>query len=322
MNIPEYTFLITGGAGFIGSNIVEFLMEANAKKVRVLDDLSNGFYQNISKYERSLNFEFIEGDIRDQDICNKVMEGIDFVSHQAALGSVPRSIKDPSLTHSVNVNGFLNVITAAKNAGVRGFVYASSSSVYGDSKVMPKREDLIGKPLSPYAVSKLSNELYAQAFAEVYKFQSVGLRYFNIFGPRQDPDSQYSAVIPLFMKASLDKKAPVIFGDGLQSRDFTFVKNAVQANLKALFYKDDLKEARVYNIAVGQNISLLSLWDKISGFSQLSLDPIFKAARTGDVKDSLADISLSIDEIGYSPNSNFLESLEETFNWYKLNYKK
>jgi len=318
-NLSENSFLITGGAGFIGSNIVEYLMNCNPKLVRVLDDLSSGFYHNISKYSSFSNFHFINGDIRDMEICRNAMEGIDFVSHQAALGSVSRSITNPILTNDVNANGFLNVLTAAKEAKVKGFVYASSSSVYGSSLDLPKQEDKIGKPLSPYAVSKLTNELYASAFAEVYKFYNVGLRYFNVFGPRQNPNSQYSAVIPLFMKSALLNEAPIIFGDGLQSRDFTYIDNVVQANIQSLLHCSKLTNARVYNVAVGETTSLITLWDIIAKLAGSELNPTFKEPRIGDVRNSLANISLAQNELGYSPKMELIRALESTFLWYKKN---
>ena len=294
-------------------------MQYNPKLVRVLDNLSSGFYENISKYLSYSNFQFINGDIRDLDICQSAMLGIDFVSHQAALGSVSRSISNPILTHDVNANGFLNVITAAKEAKVKGFVYASSSSVYGDSLDLPKQENKIGKPLSPYAVSKLTNELYASSFSKVYKFYSVGLRYFNVFGPRQNPNSQYSAVIPLFMKAALLNEAPFIFGDGQQSRDFTYIDNVVNANILSLIYCSKLTNARVYNVAMGETTSLIKLWDLISGLAGSNLKPTFKEARIGDVRDSLADISLAKTEIGYTPGMELLSALESTLIWYRKN---
>jgi UDP-N-acetylglucosamine 4-epimerase len=317
--ITKSSFLITGGAGFIGSNIVDYLMQYNPKLVRVLDDLSSGFHENISKYLSYSNFQFINGDIRDFDICQRAMVGIDFVSHQAALGSVSRSISNPILTHDVNANGFLNVITAAKEAKVKGFVYASSSSVYGDSLDLPKQENKIGKPLSPYAVSKLTNELYASSFSKVYNFYSVGLRYFNVFGPRQNPNSQYSAVIPLFMKAALLNEAPLIFGDGQQSRDFTYIDNVVNANILSLIHCSKLTNARIYNVAMGETTSLIKLWDLISRLAGSNLKPTFKEARIGDVRDSLANISLAKTEIGYTPGMELLSALDSTLIWYKKN---
>ena len=240
-DISNNTFLVTGGAGFIGSNIVDYLMKYNAGKVIVLDNLSNGYKKNIEHHFQASNFEFIEGDITDFETCKKVIEGVDYISHQAALGSVPRSIENPLATHLANATGFLNILTAAKDINVKRIVFASSSSVFGDSKDLPKVESKIGNSLSPYAVSKRAKELYAQVFTDVYGLDVIGLRYFNIFGPNQNPTGPYAAAIPLFMQAVLNNESPYINGDGEQSRDFTFVENAVQANIKALFSEKDVK---------------------------------------------------------------------------------
>lgn len=316
--IKESRFLITGGCGFIGSNIVKTLLEKGAKKVRVMDNFSTGFSSNIKEFEGFQSFEFFEADILDVEACVQASKDIDYVSHQAALGSVPRSITDPGTTNNVNSCGFLNIITAAKKSNeVKGFVYASSSSVYGDSPVLPKKENVIGNPMSPYAVSKLTNELYATSFATVYGFKSIGLRYFNVFGPKQNPNSQYSAVIPLFMKALMTGQAPVIYGDGLQSRDFTFIDNVVQANLLSLYKSNELSGAHVFNIAVGNSISLLALWEEIARLGQSALKPVFREARPGDVQNSLADISLAKQYIGYRPVSDFQYALQKTLDWYK-----
>ncbi len=317
-SLSEYRFLITGGAGFIGSNLVEYLLKYGARKVRVLDNLSNGFLKNIEPYMEHPSFEFIEGDIRDLDTCRKAVSEIDFISHQAALGSVPRSIKDPVLTNSVNVDGFLNMLVAAKEEGVRRFVYAASSSTYGDSRQLPKVEENIGKPLSPYAVTKLVNELYADVFYKTYGTEVVGLRYFNIFGPRQDPFGAYAAVIPLFFKAALRNESPVFNGDGLQTRDFTFVENAVQANVKAFFAG---KEAvnQVYNIAVGERVNLVQLWENIVGLTGTTAKPVYGPARQGDVRDSLADIGKAKRLLGYSDVVPMKKGLEISAAWYKAN---
>lgn len=317
--VRKSNFLITGGAGFIGSNLVDHLMKIGAKKVRVFDNLSTGYRKNLEQHEGSLNFEFIEGDIRDKIACEKAMVDIDFVSHQAALGSVPRSISDPVTTHEVNSSGFLNVLLAAKNSEVTGFVFASSSSVYGDSIDMPKVETKIGNPLSPYAVTKFSNELYARSFGQVYSFFSTGLRYFNVFGPKQNPNSQYSAVIPLFIKSLILNTPPLIHGDGLQSRDFTYIDNVVQANIKALLNSNNLRKTIIINIAVGESTSLLSLWDSLTKLQNSKLSPIFSEARIGDVKNSQADISLAIQELNYKPTHNFDQGIQETWSWYKQN---
>src|SRR5690242_8723987 len=232
--LKKYSFLITGGAGFIGSNLAEYLLKHGAGKVRVVDNLSNGYYRNISGFIGNPAFEFIEGDIRDPEICRRACENIDFVSHQAAMGSVQRSIADPVTTNEVNVCGFLNMLNAVKNSNVKHMVYASSSSIYGNSETLPKSENKIGRPLSPYAVTKYANELYADVFAKRYGTRTTGLRYFNIFGPRQNPAGPYAAVIPALIQAILKNTPAVINGDGFQTRDFTFVENAVQANIKAL----------------------------------------------------------------------------------------
>jgi UDP-N-acetylglucosamine/UDP-N-acetylgalactosamine 4-epimerase len=236
-DLSQYKFLITGGAGFIGSNIVEYLLKYNARHVRVLDNLSNGYFENIKDFMGLPNFEFILGDIRDFNTCKKALEGMDFVSHQAALGSVPRSIADPITSNEVNVSGFLNILTAVKDApDIKRMVYAASSSTYGDSPKLPKVEGNEGNPLSPYAVTKLVNELYADVFSKVYGLHTIGLRYFNVFGPKQNPNNPYAAVIPIFCKHFIEGTTPTINGDGFTSRDFTFVENAVQANIKAMLF--------------------------------------------------------------------------------------
>ena len=236
-DLSKFKFLVTGGAGFIGSNIVEYLIKYNAGHVRVLDNLSNGYFENIKDFMGLPNFEFILGDIRNFETCKKAMEGMDFVIHQAALGSVPRSISDPITSNEVNVSGFLNILTAVNDApNIKRMVYAASSSTYGDSAALPKVEGNEGNPLSPYAVTKLVNELYADVYSKVYGLQTIGLRYFNVFGPKQNPNNPYAAVIPIFCKAFIEGKQPTINGDGLTSRDFTFVENAVQANIRAMLF--------------------------------------------------------------------------------------
>ena len=320
-DLSEYSFLITGGAGFIGSNIVKYLIKYGAKKVRVLDNLSNGYYANIEEFENNPTFEFIKGDIRDLETCKSAMLDIDYVSHQAALGSVPRSINDPITTDKVNSGGFLNMLTALKESKtVKRMVYAASSSTYGDSKTLPKVENNIGKPLSPYAVTKLVNELYADVFAKTYGTDTIGFRYFNIFGPKQSPNGAYAAVIPLFMQAILDKKAPTINGDGEQTRDFTYVENAVQANIKGMFAN---KEAgnEVYNIACGDRVSLNTLWKSLQNVSGISLKPSFGPDRQGDVRDSLADISKATNAFDYKPLFDINKGINVTFDWFKKNNK-
>ena len=260
-DISKINFLVTGGAGFIGSHITEYLLKNGAKKVRVLDNLVNGFQKNLDILRQYPAFEFIEGDIRNAAICQEACKDIDLISHQAALGSVPRSIKEPVYFNEVNVGGFINILKAAVDNGVKNFVYASSSSVYGDELTLPKVENKIGNCLSPYAATKKTNELYAQVFADVYGIKTMGFRYFNIFGPRQDPDGPYAAVIPLFVKGIINKTPVYINGDGEQTRDFTFVDNAVQVNVKGML--TDNREAfnKVYNVAVGENFS-----DRRSGY--------------------------------------------------------
>ncbi|MDB4835479.1 SDR family oxidoreductase [Cyclobacteriaceae bacterium] len=317
-SIENATFLITGGAGFIGSNICQYLLDHNAKHVRVLDNLSNGHLKNIQDFISLPNFEFIEGDIRDIETCNKAVQGIDYVSHQAALGSVPRSINDPVTTNEVNISGFLNMLVAVKDSDVKKMVYAASSSTYGDSQTLPKVEENIGKPLSPYAVTKYVNELYADVFHKTYGIKTVGLRYFNIYGPKQDPNGAYAAVIPLFMKAINDGAAPTMNGDGEQTRDFTFVGNAVQANIKALFSSDDVQN-EVINIACNERISLNILWEAIQDAANKKLAPIYGPSRKGDVRDSLANIDKAKNLIGYEPQVLVKDGIKKTYDWFIQN---
>lgn len=317
INIKDQTFLVTGGAGFIGSNIVEYLLKYNAKKVVVLDDLATGFESNVNLFASEPNFQFIKGDICDLNDCHKACSGIDYVFHQAALGSVPRSIKNPIATHNVNATGFLNVLIAARDAKVKRIVYASSSSVYGDSKTLPKVEHQIGKQLSPYAVSKMTNELYGEIFAKTYNMEIVGLRYFNIFGPRQNPQGEYAAAIPLFINAILNDKPPAINGDGEQTRDFTFVANAVQANVKAMFAELKNTQGDVFNIAVAERVSLNGLVNTIKKLTNSSITPVYREERPGDIRDSLADISKAKNILGYDPEYKIEKGLELTLEWFK-----
>ncbi len=312
-DLSKYCFLVTGGCGFIGSNLVEYLLKYSAKKVRVLDDLSNGYLENIKEFMNHPAFEFIEGDIRDLETCKKAMQEIDYVSHQAALGSVPRSIENPIVTNEVNVSGFLNMLVAHKeSSSVKRMVYAASSSTYGDSSSLPKVEDVIGKPISPYAVTKLVNELYADVFFKTYGTELIGLRYFNIFGPKQSPNGAYAAVIPLFMQALKDNTPPTIHGDGEQTRDFTYIENAVQANIKA-FFASDKAVNEVFNIAYGNRISLNFLWDDLKSISGKELQANYGPIRQGDVKDSLADIRKAKGLLDYDPLFSVKEGMKITW---------
>ena len=312
-DFSKISFLVTGGAGFIGSNLVEYLLKYDAKKVRVLDNLATGFMKNLAPFQDNPNFEFLKGDIRDLETCKKAMEGIDYVSHQAALGSVPRSIDDPLTSNEVNVSGFLNMLVAQNESKtVKRMVYAASSSTYGDSKDLPKVEDNIGKPLSPYAVTKLVNELYADVFFKTYGTETIGLRYFNVFGPNQSPNGAYAAVIPIFMRALKDGEAPTIHGDGEQTRDFTFVQNAVQANIRAFFAKEGAIN-EVFNIAYGERISLNTLWANLQTISGKRIGPTYGPARKGDVQDSLANIDKARKLLGYDPLYSVADGLELTW---------
>jgi len=312
--------LVTGGAGFIGSNLVLRLMsDDRITAVRVLDNLETGRFVNISAFKDQDKFEFIEGDIRNYAICLRATERIDIVSHQAALGSVPRSVKDPITTHEVNATGTLNIFNAARENKIKRVVYAASSSTYGDHPGLPKVEDKIGSPISPYGVTKLINELYAKVFAELYDMEFVGLRYFNVYGPQQNPAGPYAAVIPLFVKALLDEKAPIINGAGDSSRDFTFVEDAVQANLLAMFTDDPNALNQVYNIAKGEQTTLNELFDILKEISGKSIKPVYGPERNGDIKHSLADISKAKRLLGYDPATSPAEGLRKTFDWYKKN---
>lgn len=318
-DLGQYSFLVTGGAGFIGSNLVEYLLKYGAKKVRVLDNFSTGSHQNIEEFEDNQAFELIEGDIRDLETCRRAVDGIDYVSHQAALGSVPRSIDDPITSNEVNVSGFLNMLVAARDSkSLKRMVYAASSSTYGDSPELPKVEDRIGNPLSPYAVTKYVNELYASVFSRVYGLHTIGLRYFNVFGPKQNPKGPYAAVIPLFIKAAIEGKAPTINGDGETSRDFTFVENAVQANVKALLNTSGLEQHEVVNVACGDQTTLNHLWRIISTLrnSNEPINALYGPERKGDVKHSLACVSKSNVLFGYEPLIKIERGLKETYRFY------
>jgi UDP-N-acetylglucosamine 4-epimerase len=321
------SWLITGAAGFIGSNLLQSLLELDQHVVG-LDNFATGHRGNLQEVERSVapaqwrRFRFIEGDIRNADACRRACDGVDLVLHQAALGSVPRSIEDPITTNSVNINGFLEMLTAARTAGVKRFVYAASSSTYGDHPGLPKVEDLIGKPLSPYAVTKLANELYADVFASTYGFPSIGLRYFNIFGARQDPNGPYAAVIPKWIAAMIHNEPVYINGDGKTSRDFCYVANAVQANLLAATTIEPTALNQVYNVAVGQRTSLNELFEHLRSrlgprFAHLiGSAPVYRDFRAGDVRHSLADISKANRCLGYEPTHAIGDGLSEAMEWY------
>ena len=310
--------LVTGGAGFIGSNLVEALLQdERVSRVRVLDNFATGKQRNITAFSKDPKFELLEGDIRDYQTCLKACDGIDRITHQAALGSVPRSIKDPLTTNAVNISGTLNIFTAAKEKQVDRIVYAASSSTYGDSKTLPKVEGQIGKPLSPYAITKYVNELYADVFHQLYGTDFVGLRYFNIFGPKQDPHGAYAAVIPLFFAKAIRHEPPTINGDGSFSRDFTYVANAVQANIRSLFTKKQEALNQVYNIAVGERTTLLELWTSIKSITKTPVDVIHGPERKGDVPHSLADITKARKLLYYQDIVPLEEGLARAFKWYE-----
>ncbi len=315
--MTKQNYLVTGGAGFIGSHISERLVR-EGHDVRVLDNFSSGHEANLDKFRGSV--ELIRGDIRDSKLVNDAAKGVDVVFHEAALGSVPRSVADPVTTHEVNITGTLNVFLAARDAGVKRVVYASSSSVYGETPVLPKRETMTPQPLSPYALSKLAGEHYAGVFKHVYGFEIVSLRYFNIFGPRQDPESQYAAVIPRFIAALLAGKAPVVYGDGLQSRDFTYVENVVNANLLAS--EAEGVAGRAFNVACGGRYTLLDLLASIKEILGSKIQPIHEAARAGDVRDSQASVEAAEQAFGYRVVVDFEEGIRKTVDWYRAQIGK
>lgn len=324
--LKDSLVLVTGGAGFIGSNLCDELISLGAK-VRCLDNFATGNFNNIKHIYDNPNFELQVGDIRNIEDCQKAVEGVDYVLHEAALGSVPRSIKDPITSNDVNVSGFLNMLVAARDANVKRFIYAASSSTYGDSKSLPKIEDVIGKPLSPYAITKYVNELYADVFSKTYGIECIGLRYFNVFGKRQDPNGAYAAVIPLFVKKLINHESPVINGDGEYSRDFTYIKNVVQMNILALTTQNPNAVNTVYNTAYGERTTLNQLVgylkDYLSSFdSQIAnIEIIHGPNRVGDIPHSLANVDKAKELMGYQPQYNLKEGLKEAIEWYWINLK-
>jgi UDP-N-acetylglucosamine 4-epimerase len=312
--------LVTGGAGFIGSNICEKLMKRkDVGLVRVVDNLVSGSRDNINALSADKRFEFIEGDIRDFSVCQAVTKDMDVILHQAALGSVPRSIQNPITTNDFNINGTLNIFFASKENGVKKMVFASSSSTYGSNTDLPKLEDRIGDPLSPYAVTKLVSELYAKVFSNLYDFRFIGFRYFNVFGPRQSPKGAYAAVVPLFFKEMMQGSSPVINGDGTQSRDFTYVENVVDINIGTLFNDNPASWNQIYNVACGYKTSLTELYTHIAELVGYTGRPIHGPDRKGDIKDSLADITKAVTLLNYQPGYSIKDGLQQTYEWYKNN---
>ncbi len=324
--ISDSTVLVTGGAGFIGSNIIEKLITQN-NKVICLDNLSTGKIKNIVDILNHDNFTFINNDIRDINVCQNACKGVDIVLHHAALGSVPRSINDPITTNSVNIDGFLNMLTAARDNNVKRFIFAASSSTYGDSKNLPKVEEIIGNPLSPYAITKYVNELYAKVFSDLYGLETIGLRYFNVFGKNQDPNGAYAAVFPKFIKSLINHEAPIIHGDGSQSRDFTYIANVVMANELAATTNNPKALNTIFNVAFGENNSLNDLTKElIEVLSQFDsevtkIKPQYGPIRQGDIKDSLASIKKAKELLDYNPQFDVHEGLKKAIKWYYNNLK-
>ena len=318
--------LITGGAGFIGSNLCDYFIEKEYQVV-CLDNFATGHLHNLDQVINHSNFTLIEGDIRKIEDCQKAVQGVDYVLHQAALGSVPRSIKDPITTNEVNVSGFLNMLTAARDAKVKRFIYAASSSTYGDSQGLPKVEDVIGKPLSPYAITKYVNELYAEIFSKTYGIETIGLRYFNVFGRKQDPNGAYAAVIPLFVKQFMNYESPVINGDGNYSRDFTYIDNVIQMNELAMITENPEAVNTVYNTAFGDRTTLTQLVqllkDNLAKFDPkiAEVQVIHGPNRAGDIPHSLASIAKAKNNLGYNPKFSIEAGIKEAVSWYFQNLK-
>ena len=310
-------YLVTGGAGFIGSNLVHALLEAG-HEVRVIDDFSTGRRENLEQVADAI--ELFEGSICDTDLLARAFDGVEFCLHEAAIPSVPRSVEDPAQSNRANVDGTLNVFLAARDAGAKRVVYASSSSVYGNTRVIPAHEDLPLDPISPYGVTKAANELYAAVFSELYDIEIVGLRYFNVFGPRQDPASQYAAVIPIFVTAMLAGNSPPVDGDGLQSRDFSYIENVVQANRQVCERSERM--VGVYNVACGATTSILELVDLLNDVLGTSLEPMHRPSRPGDIHTSYADIAKARTTFGYEPTISVREGLERTVEWYQTEEKQ
>ena len=316
-DLCDLSILVTGGAGFIGSNIVEYLVKHNVKLVRILDNLSTGKYENIKEFVNLDNVEFINGDMTDFDTCLKVLDGINVVSHQAALGSVPRSVDNPIASNFNNVNGTLNLLWACKKLGIKRFIYASSSSVYGDDKKLPKTEESTGNPLSPYAVTKCVGESYAKVFTDLFGMECIGLRYFNVFGPKQDPKGAYAAVIPKFIDLLKNGKRVTINGDGSFSRDFTYVDNVVYGNMLAMLHTgNDEVYGKAYNIGTGGRITLIELYNAIKKAIGTDLEPIFGSIRKGDIPHSNASVSLAVEKLNYKPLVNFKSGIEKTIKYF------
>jgi UDP-N-acetylglucosamine 4-epimerase len=320
--------LITGGAGFIGSNLCEYFLSTNTYNIVCLDNLSTGHLKNIEQHFSNPNFDFVEGDIRNLDVCKKAVLGCRYVLHEAALGSVPRSLNDPITSNDVNINGFLNMLVASRDENVEKFVYAASSSTYGDSQSLPKVEDKIGKPLSPYAITKYVNELYAEIFSSTYGLKTIGLRYFNVFGRRQDPDGAYAAVIPKFVIQLMNYESPVINGDGNFSRDFTYIDNVIQMNELAMLSKSPDSNNTVYNTAFGDRTTLnelvYNLKDILGKYDSKikDIEIVHGPNRQGDIPHSLASIAKAKSLLNYNPQYNLFKGLEEAIEWYWNNLKK